>query len=100
MFSIVKSGIFKKNLRKLAKSDRSILYDLEKVLTELRNGGGVSQKYCKHKLDGTMKGMFSVHIRPDCILVYSKDSKNNSINLRNAGSHANIMENRKWVSWN
>lgn len=95
LFTLVASNSFKKSARKMAKVDKSIEGELQDALKQVKNDS-VSPKLCKHKLDGCFKGMFSIHIRPDCILVYSKDQKENTIKLHMVGTHANIMENRKW----
>lgn len=94
-YSVRETNSFKKDRRKLSKSSRSFDGDLQTVLKQLKEGN-VDSKYDRHKLDGCFKGMQSVHIKGDCVLVFEVDEKHEKYTLHRVGSHANIIENRGW----
>lgn len=41
--------------------------------------------------------MSAVHVKPDCILIYTEDDELGIITYQRLGSHANIIENRVWA---
>lgn len=95
MFTVTMSGSFRRNAKRMFKANSKLEGELQEAV-ELVKKDTVPQRMCKHKLDGCFKGMFSIHIRPDCILIYTRNVKSQNIILHNIGSHADIMENRKW----
>lgn len=85
-----------KDIRKVSKSNKDLHKILDQVVTTLRDGGELDKKYSFHKLDGIFQGYYNIHLKPDLVLVASWDKNNGSMEVLRVGTHANIIENRRW----
>jgi mRNA interferase YafQ len=62
--------------------------DLTKILNILRSGETIPEKYCDHKLQGSLRYFRGLHINPDWVLVYCADAE--TVYLQRTGSHSDI----------
>lgn len=80
---------FKKDLKRLARSGRYQLDDLETVLSYLLAGQELPKKYRDHILVGNWIGYKECHIKPDWLLIY-KEARDTLFLVR-SGSHAQLF---------
>lgn len=59
------------------------------VISALRNGVAMKEKYCDHDLKGNWKGHRECHIKPDLLLIYKKRD-DGIIQLVRLGSHSEL----------
>ncbi|MDR0947069.1 MAG: type II toxin-antitoxin system YafQ family toxin [Ruminococcus sp.] len=84
------SKLYRKNFKKTLNRDKSYfcLNEFDSVLSLLKSGAAIPEKYRDHKLEGDMRGFRSLHIKPDWLLVYKTD--NELVYLHNIGTHSDI----------
>lgn len=68
---------------------------LIEVISLLRQGETMPEKYHNHMLHGDYKGYWECHITPDWLLLYEKDTEISIISLYRTGTHADIFEKGK-----
>lgn len=68
---------------------------LIEVISLLRQGETMPEKYHNHMLHGDYKGYWECHITPDWLLLYEKDTEIRIISLYRTGTHADIFEKGK-----
>lgn len=95
-YDIVLSKNYQKDLKKARKRYKNIDGCIDAVSNQLKNDV-VDARYYRHKLIGRLNGMSAVHVKPDCILIYTEDDELGIITYQRLGSHANIIENRVWA---
>ena len=81
---------FKRDLKRLAKSDK----DLEKlfsVMILLGNEIPLDLKHRDHPLKGDWKGYRECHIKPNCLLIYIIEG--DKITFARTGSHSELFDN-------
>lgn len=39
----------------------------------------------------------SVHICPDCVMLYVRDEKQDKVTLHRIGSHSHVLGNKRWL---
>lgn len=90
MLDIVLSNQFKKDLRTAAKRgyDMSLL---ERVVETLASEKELDQKYHDHKLTGEYSQFRECHLKPDWLLIYSKNEKELLLLLARTGSHSDLF---------
>ncbi|AIK95902.1 type II toxin-antitoxin system YafQ family toxin [Candidatus Odyssella acanthamoebae] len=86
---IILTNNFEKDIRKIAKSGRYNLNDLEVVLNFLKEGMELPKKYRDHVLFGEWDGYRECHIRPDWLLIYAITA--HEIILIRTGSHSKLF---------
>jgi mRNA interferase YafQ len=81
---------FEKELAKIMKrgKDRCDPEDLNLIVSILREGSRIPEKYCDHKLQGNLRHFRGLHINPDWVLVYTSD--NDTVYLHRTGTHSDI----------
>lgn len=87
---------FEKDLKKAVKSDKKVKSAFQDVKSKLESGQEIDKKYKLHKLDGCFKGYHSVHLRPDMVMIFEMNTKEGVVDIFRVGTHADIIENRKW----
>jgi len=87
MRSIVYTGRFKKDLKRMVKqgADPMLLRD---VLLALQKGATLDPKYADHPLHGKLVGKRDCHIEPDWLLIYAVDK--DILTLYRTGTHAEL----------
>jgi len=84
---------FKKDIEKAKKSGNYTQKDFEtlkKIIENLQNQKKIEKKYKRHSLKGDMKGLESIHIKPDWILVFKTD--NEFLTLIMLGKHSQVYK--------
>lgn len=90
MLDIVLSTQFRKDLKTAAKRgyDLSIL---NQVVDALASEKELDQKYHDHKLSGEYTKFRECHLKPDWLLIYSKNEKELLLLLARTGSHSDLF---------
>lgn len=91
MCQVEKTTSFKKDLKRLSRRELSIV---DKVVGQIINNC-VSIKYKKHKMVDSQ--FTSVHICPDCVMLYVRDEKQDKVTLHRIGSHSHVLGNKRWL---
>lgn len=90
MYSLIKTGQFKKDYKKCLKRK----YDEEKIIVVFRHlseTGSVPENYKPHKLIGNYKGCIECHIKSNWLLIWAQDAINTEIELRRTGTHSDLF---------
>jgi len=88
MYEIFRTSSFKKDYKKLNKSEKSLL---KEIIIKLTNGETLEERYKDHKLIGDYLGCKECHIKPDLLLVYRIDDKILELALVRVGSHSKLF---------
>lgn len=90
MLDIVLSTQFRKDLKTAAKRgyDLSVL---NQVVDALASEKELDQKYHDHKLSGEYSKFRECHLKPDWLLIYSKNEKELLLLLARTGSHSDLF---------
>lgn len=90
MLKIVFSNRFKKDL-KIAEKRGLNLSELENVIVLLAKNVPLPEKYHDHALVGMYADFRECHIKPDWLLVYSKDEEELELFLFRTGTHSDLF---------
>ena len=71
-YKITYAKSYKKSIKKLDNSDIMLV---ENIIDRLANDEILEQKYNNHRLKGNLNGLFECHVKPNLLLIYSKDSE-------------------------
>ena len=88
MYSIFRTSSFKKDYKKLTKSEKDLL---RVVIEKLVNKETLEQNYKDHKLVGNYLGCRECHIKPDLLLIYRYDNDILELALVRTGSHSELF---------
>ena len=90
---IIYANQFKKDM-KLARRRHLPEEDLIEVVTDLANDIPLPAKNKDHALQGEFAGCRECHIRPDWLLIYSKESDGelHILNLIRTGTHSDLFK--------
>ncbi len=88
IYNIIYTSRFKKDLKKIQKSGKS-LDDFKEVVVNLINGKKIERRFKDHKLTGNYKSRRECHIAPDWLLVYKIEGDN--IIFERTGSHSDLF---------
>jgi len=88
MYEIFRTSSFKKDYKKLNKSEKSLL---KEIIIKLVNKEVLEEKYKDHKLIGDYLGCKECHIKPDLLLVYRIDDEILELALVRVGSHSKLF---------
>jgi mRNA interferase YafQ len=89
MYSIFRTTKFKKDYKRLLKSEQS---KLKEVIVKLANGEKLDEKYKDHKLIGNYLGTRECHIKPDLLLIYRIDNNVLELALVRVGTHSELFQ--------
>ncbi|MBN1927865.1 MAG: type II toxin-antitoxin system YafQ family toxin [Prolixibacteraceae bacterium] len=90
MYKIQTSRQFEKDFSLCARRNYNLDF-LEAVIQLLEEKGFLPLKYKPHPLLGKHKDYWECHIKSDWLLIWKKDSKNNSIELVRTGTHSDLF---------
>ena len=90
MREIGRTAHYKKDLKRLAKSGRYDLNELEAVIQNLANDLSLAEKHHDHALFGDWIDHRDCHIRPDWILIYRLEPGH--LILVRTGSHSDLLD--------
>jgi mRNA interferase YafQ len=90
MREVILTSSFKKDYKRLKRSARHDMGELQVVVEQLSNGKPpLDQKYCDHSLIGNLNDCRECHIRPDWLLIYRLNE--NDLVLVRTGSHSDLF---------
>ena len=92
MYTITASKRFRKQVRKLKKSQPSLLKKLETTIERLRSGKSLVAADKDHKLTGELNDFRECHISPDWLLIYRKHEDHLILELLSTGTHATLFD--------
>ena len=90
MREVILTSSFKKDYKRLKRSARHDMGELQVVVKQLSNGKPpLDQKYRDHSLIGNLNDCRECHIRPDWLLIYRLNE--NDLVLVRTGSHSDLF---------
>jgi mRNA interferase YafQ len=91
MYIVVRTKKFQKSLKKVIKSScLKNRKDAEKVVSLLKEGNKLPNKYKDHQLKGEFKDYRECHIKSDLLLVYQVIENELVLLLIDIGSHSEL----------
>jgi mRNA interferase YafQ len=91
-YLIVATKQYEKSLKKLARSGKFDIDELNYVVNKLSYGGKLDAKYKDHQLVGNLKDFRECHVKPDLLLIYQKIEDKLVLVLVDIGSHSNLFD--------
>ncbi len=91
-YAVVTTQVYRKSLRRLSRSGSFARSELDTVVELLGKGDILPLKYRDHALTGNLRDFRECHIRPDLLLIYTKDEGILVLVLVNIGSHATLLK--------
>jgi mRNA interferase YafQ len=88
VYKIVTTKRFDKDYAKLSPSDRNLA---KQIINRLANDEVLEQKYKDHPLKGELKGFRDCHIKPDLVLIYSKNKDALLLTAFRISSHSDLF---------
>ncbi len=82
---------YKKSLKRVLKSGKVKIKEIDTVVDFLLSEGILPAKYRDHSLAGEYIGYRECHIKPDLLLIYKKDKNILFLILKDIGSHSEIF---------
>lgn len=92
MYKIILTHKFKRSLRKIKKSGKQGVLEINKVSKTIASGQKLGSRFKDHKLHGGSLGIRECHIKDDLLLIYRKDKENLVLILINIGSHDDLFK--------
>lgn len=89
-YEIYQSSRFRSDLDRMLRRGADIS-ELDAAIGILANGGVLPKRYRDHALRGSYKGNRECHIRPDWLLIYSRDDKTLILYEIRTGSHSDLF---------
>ncbi len=87
-YVIFYSSRYKKSIKKL---DKQLIKEIDKVINTLANDEPLEIKHRDHALKGKFKGLRECHIKPDLLLIYSKNKDRLILTAIDIGSHSDLF---------
>jgi mRNA interferase YafQ len=87
--AIVQTKQFKKDYKKVARSNRYSVHNFIVVLDLLIHDKPLEDKYRDHRLVGAWQGCRECHIKPDWLLIYKQNHL--ELILLRTGSHSELF---------
>lgn len=88
VYKIVTTKRFDKDYAKLSPTDRNLA---KQIINRLANDEVLEQKYKDHPLKGELKGFRDCHIKPDLVLIYSKNKDALLLTAFRISSHSELF---------
>lgn len=89
MLDVVLTSSFKKDYKRLSRSGRYAMQQLQELTVQLANGVMLDGKHHDHALIGNWHYCRECHIKPDWLLIYQ--IKGNELILLRTGSHSDLF---------
>lgn len=89
IYSIFRTTSFKKQYKKLANSDKTVV---KEVIVMLASNQTLSEKYKDHKLTGNFNELRECHVKPDLLLIYKIDNDILELALVHVGNHNTLFK--------
>ena len=92
MFTLVVSKRFRKQIKRLKKSNPSRLKKIEITIETLRLGKALSAVHKDHQLTGRLSDFRECHVSPDWLLIYRRHEDLLILELLSTGTHSTLFE--------
>ena len=89
MYSLFRTSSFKKQYKKLSKSDKELV---KSVIILLVQNKTLDEKYKNHQLSGNFKDLKECHIKPDLLLIYKINNDILELALVQVGNHNSLFK--------
>ncbi len=90
-YLVVSSKKFKRQYRKLRKSNIKLFNSLNEVIDLLAEREALPVKNHNHKLSNSIEDYWECHISPDWLLIYSYHNSELILELMATGSHSELF---------
>lgn len=91
MYLVQPTRRYEKSLRRLIRSGRFSIVDVDIVINTLRTGRTLDAHYRNHPLHGEYTGCFECHIKGGILFVYEIDESAKTIRVVDIGSHSDLF---------
>lgn len=91
MYTLVPSARFRRQVRRLAKTNHPLLDTINDVVEILRRGKSLDVSRRDHALTGKLSTFRECHIAPDWLLIYRVDKKILILELVATGTHTQLF---------
>lgn len=85
------TSTYKNDLKKY-QHKKPVLQELDRVLKLLIKKKKLPEKYCDHLLSGKWNPARECHIKPDVLLIYQIENKEDILKLIRLGSHSDLFK--------
>ena len=92
MLEIAYTSQFRKDFRRLKKSGRYDVEQLESIIEKLSEEKPLEARHRNHLLKGHLAGFYECHICPDWLLIYETDRQTTHLRLVRTGSHSELFD--------
>lgn len=92
MLEITYTSQFRKDFKRLKKTGRYDVNQLENIIEKLSKENPLEAKHRNHLLKGNLEGFYECHICPDWLLIYEIDKPTNHLRLARTGSHSELFD--------
>ena len=91
MYTVLYTKKFKKSYKLIIKRglDPTLL---DEVITKLKNGETLEERYKDHGLTGIFEGYRECHIKPDWLLIYYIEEDKLILTLVDTGTHSDLFK--------
>jgi len=90
MYEIIVTNQFSKYYKLCIKRKYSI-HLLDQIIIQLAGTGSVPPNHKPHILSGKLQGYWECHIKPDWLLIWSKNEEQRTITLIGTGTHSDLF---------
>lgn len=90
MFEVITTNQFLKGYKRCMSRNLDISL-LDELIITLGATGTVPAHHRPHMLTGIFKGHYECHVKPDWLLIWTKDKKQKVITLVATGSHSDLF---------
>lgn len=92
MYFVQPTRRYESSLKRLIKSGRFSIVEVDAVINTLRAGRTLDAHYNNHPLHGEYAGCFECHIKGGVLLIYEKDEIAKVLTIVEIGSHSDLFE--------
>ena len=91
LYNLFASPRYEKDVA-MAKKRGLDIDDLISIVEKLQKGEKLERKHKDHPLHGNFEGTRECHIKPDWLLIYSKDDEIRLLSLIRTGTHSDLFK--------
>lgn len=91
-YKIERTNKFKKQYKIMKSRNNFDEREFIKVVTILAEGENLPQKYCNHLLEPKSEGFWECHIKPNWLLIYTKNDDVLVLTLIGTGTHSDLFK--------
>lgn len=88
VYKIATTKRFDKDYAKLSNDDRALV---KQVVNRLANNEVLERKYRDHPLKGDFEGFRDCHVKPDLVLIYSKNKETLILTAFRVNTHSELF---------